>query len=214
MFGGGGFGFSPTMIWGGLLRLEVVQKELELVADQKEKLKEIAEKAAAKARDNFAAMGKLRDASEEERKAKFTEMGNAMRAQAEQTKKDIEEVLLPHQLERLKQIALQVRGLAALDDKEVQDALRITEEQKEKMKSLREGMFEKLRGSMRRAEDEGERKAQREKFEAARKEVEAKILDVLTPEQKEKFDKMKGAKVDIDMSQLMPRGPGRGAPQR
>jgi Spy/CpxP family protein refolding chaperone len=209
MFGGGGFGFSPAMMWGRLLTLEAVQKELELVPEQKEKLKNLAEKAAAKARENFAAMGKLRDLSEEERKTKFTEFGNTMRAQAEQTKKDIEEVLLPHQVERVKQIVLQVRGLGALEDKEVQDALGITEQQKEKMKSLGESMAEKFRG-MGRGGDENERKARREKMESARKELEAQILDILTPEQKEKFNKMKGAKVDIDMSQLMPRRPGRG----
>jgi len=213
MFGGGGFMFSPAMMWGRLLTLEAVQKELELVPEQKEKLKEVGEKAAAKARENFAAMGKLRDLSEEERKTKFTEMNNTMRAQAEQTKKDIEEILLPHQVERLKQITLQIRGLGALQDKEVQDALGITEEQKEKMKSVGESMMEKLRG-MGRGGDENERKARREKMESARKEVEAKILDILTTDQKEKFEKMKGAKLDIDMSQLMPRRPGRGPEQK
>ncbi len=212
MFGGGAFGFSPAMMWGRLLTLEAVQKELELVSEQKEKLKDVAEKAGAKARESFAAMGKLRDASEEERKAKFEEMGNTMRAQAEQTKKQIEEILLPHQVERLKQITLQIRGLGALEDKEVQDALGITEQQKEKMKSLGESAIEKFRGMMGRGGDENERKARREKMESARKELEGQILDILTPEQKEKFDKMKGAKIDIDMSQLMPRRPGRGGP--
>jgi len=212
MLGAGGPVFSPSMLWGRLLPLEKVQKELELVPEQKEKLKEIADKAAAKMRENRQAMMKLRDASEEDRRAKFTEMGNAMRAQAEQAKKDIEEVLLPHQIERLKQIAVQVRGLAALDDKEVQDALGITEEQKGKMKPVRDEMMEKFRGSMGRGGDESERKARRDKMEAARKEVEGKILEILTPEQKEKFEKMKGAKLDINFTDLMRRGPGRDNP--
>lgn len=214
MGGMGGFGASPAMMWGQLLRVEKVQKELELVSEQKEKLKEIAEKAAARMRDSGAVFSKLRDASEEERKAAMTEFGNKARAQAEQLKKDLEEVLLPHQLDRLKQIALQVRGLGALADKEVQDTLGITEQQKEKMKAIGESMMEKFRGTMGRPADENERQARREKMQEARKEYEAKTLDVLTAEQKEKFEKLKGPKFDLDMSELMPRGFGRGNPER
>jgi len=214
MGGMGGFGASPAMMWGQLLRVEKVQKELELVSEQKDKLKEIAEKAAARMRDSGAVFSKLRDASEEERKAAITEYGNKARAQAEQLKKDLEEVLLPHQIERLKQIALQIQGLRALQDKEVQDTLGITEEQKEKMKSLNDGMMEKFRGMMGRRGDESERQAQREKMQELRKEYESKTLDVLTADQKEKFEKMKGPKFDLDMSELMPRGFGRGNPER
>ena len=40
----------------------------------------------------------------------------------------------------------------------------------------------------------------RPKMEEARKEAMAKALEILTPEQKAKLEKMKGAKIDIDLS--------------
>jgi hypothetical protein len=181
---------------------------LELVPEQVDKLKEISEKASAKMREGFAAMRGLRDASPEEREAKMKEFTNKAKAQAEELRKEIEGVLLPHQVERLKQIALQVRGVRALEDTEVQTALKFSDEQKNQLKSVRESMIEKFRGMGRPASDE-ERKAQREKMQAAGKELEEKVLGVLTPEQKESFEKMKGTKLDIDMSKLFPRGPGR-----
>ncbi len=211
MGGMGGFGSAADM-WGPLLRSEQVRKELELVPEQLDKLKEIGEKASARMRDGFAAMRGLRDASPEERKAKMTEFGNKARAQAEELRKESEGVLLPHQAERLKQVALQVRGVRALEDKEVQTSLSLTDEQKNQLKSLRESMIAKFRG-MGRPESDEERKAQREKMQAAGKELEEKVLGILTPEQKEKFEKMKGAKLDLDMSQLFPRGPSRNNPE-
>jgi Spy/CpxP family protein refolding chaperone len=205
MPGMGMMGGSPAQMWGFLLQSEQVQKELELVDDQKTKLNEIREKAMAKMREAFGDREALKNLSAEERKTRFAEAGKKLAAQAEETKKEIEGVLLAHQVERLNQIALQVRGVAAFQDKEVQEALGLSSDQLDKMKSLGEASRDKFRSAMEglRGSSDQERRA---KFQELRKQAEDEVMGVLTSEQKEKFDKMKGPKFELDFSALRPRG--------
>jgi Spy/CpxP family protein refolding chaperone len=193
---------SSAQMWGFLLQSEQVQKELELVDDQKTKLNEIRDKAMAKMREAFGDREALKNLSAEERKTRFAEAGKKLAAQAEETKKEIEGVLVPQQIGRLNQIALQVRGVAALQDKEVQQALGITSDQMDKMKSIGDASREKFRSAMEGLSGQ-ERRA---KFQELRKQVEDEVVGVLTSEQKEKFDKMKGPKFEFDFSALRPRG--------
>lgn len=206
-----GFGFGPMggpgSNWLMLLGLEKVQKELELVDDQKAKLREIGEKAAARRRDAFGGPQGFQQLSQEERRARSAEMAKKMAALNQETRKAIEEVLLPHQVERLKQISLQIQGTQALSDPEVAKELGITKEQEDKFAQIREEAMKKS-GELFAS---GQRGEMREKFEALRKETDEKLLAVLTAEQKEKFEKLKGPKFEIDMRELMGgfRGPGR-----
>ena len=126
MFGGPGGGFSLSSMYSFLLNSPTVQKDLELVDDQKAKLKELNEKSRAAMRKVFSGM---RDLSEDERREKMAEIGKKMQAQMEESKKAIEEILLPHQLERIKGIALQRVGTMALSDKQIQQDLKLSEEQ-------------------------------------------------------------------------------------
>jgi Spy/CpxP family protein refolding chaperone len=218
-FGMGGMGMmggSPAQLWGMLLRSEKVQKELELLDDQKTKLAEIGEKAAARMREAFSGMQGLGDMSAEERQAKFAEMRKTAAAQAKELQKEIEGVLLPHQIDRLKQIALQLQGVRALNDPQVQKALGLTADQVDKIRSLQQGEFEKMRSmmsGMRDLSDQERREKMQEarkQMEEARKNTEEQIMGVLTADQKAKFDKLKGPKFEVDFSSLMPRGGRRG----
>lgn len=192
--------------WANLLRSEQVRQELGIAAEQLDKLKGISQKAKERVKASFAEVQRLRDASPEKRKAEFAEWAKKARAQAEETKEEIEGVLRPPQIVRLTQIALQVRGAAALQDKQIQVELKLTDEQKKQLRSLREGPVDGFRGGVRSASDE-ERKARREKLEALRKQSEAKALGILTAEQKARFEEMKGPKSDLDILQTRPRGP-------
>jgi Spy/CpxP family protein refolding chaperone len=181
--------------------MPTVQKELELVDDQKAKLKEAGEKAQAAMRELFSGM---RDLSEEDRRAKMAEVGKKMTAQGEQMKKAIEEILLPHQLERLRGIAIQIVGVPALNDKEVQQSLKLTEEQTAKMKSIYEEAGKKMRELF--GEGRPDFRTIGPKMQEIGKETQKQLLDVLTDEQKTSFEKMKGEKLEIPASEL--RGPG------
>lgn len=205
MMGGGPGGGSIAGQYARLLSSPTVQKELELVDDQKAKIAEAGQKAQTAMRQMFSGM---RDLSEEERRAKMQEMGRKMAAQAEESRKAIEEILLPHQLERLKGIALQVAGVQALTDKEIQQDLKLTEEQIAKIKSILEEAGKKMRELFGQGE-RGERPDFRTigpKMQEIRKDTEKQLLEVLTEDQKAQLEKMKGEKVEIPATEL--RGPG------
>ncbi len=203
-------GGSPLM----LLRLEQVQKELELVDEQKQKLQTLGEETMKKMREQFAGM---RDLAEDERRAQYEKLREKMQEQTKELEKKVEGILLPHQIDRLKQIQLQIQGSRALADEKVVEALGITEEQKTKFNEIRDAMRQKMQGvgakfrelrdleeDQRRAKSEELRARMREAAEAAKE----KALSVLSDEQRQTLEKMKGEKFEIDWSQLQRRGRG------
>jgi hypothetical protein len=187
---------------GGMLiplaQNEKVQKDLEIVADQKTKL------AALNVRDIYTSLPQ--DLPPEERGAKMLEA----------VMKKLGEILLPKQLDRLKQIQLQAEGAMALSNPEVVKALKITTEQQDKMKPISEEGQTKLREARRGLRDlsEAERPAKMAEIQKMTKELGDKLLEVLTSDQRAQLDKMKGEKIDIDFSTLMGPGGrgGRGGP--
>ena len=106
--GGRGFGGSDANLQ--LLFDEEVRKELEIVDSQVEKLRELSNKVRGESQERMREMfSGFRDLSEEERREKFGEIREKMQKYAQEVEKQIGEVLLPHQMDRLKQIALQSR---------------------------------------------------------------------------------------------------------
>jgi Spy/CpxP family protein refolding chaperone len=200
MMGGGGYAM--------LLQNEKVQKDLELVDDQKDKLKKLGQETMESWRKKAGDMSGL---SNEERMKKMGEVGREMQ---EETQKKVEEILLPHQVERAKQIHLQSQlefapGMALASPELVKD-LGLTDDQQSKIKGINEEAMKAMRemwagGRPNDDEDHEKRQKARQEMETKRKENNAKLMDVLTSEQKEKLEKMKGPKFDV--SSLM-QGPG------
>ncbi len=113
------------------------------------------------------------------------------------------EILTLKQRERLKQIRLQSMGPVALADPTVIKALDLNPEQRKMVKALPA----QLRQAIREAIPRDQKSTAMERSEK-RAEVQEKIwktaLEALTPAQREKFEKMKGEKLDIDFSELWP----------
>ncbi len=165
--------------------------------DQAAKVKEFADKQ----REGF---GGLRNLSAEERQKKMEE-----RTAAEA--KAMGEILKPEQLKRLKQISLQQQGTRALSRDEVADAIKLSAEQKDKIKAIGEDTRKQmadLRGG-------GNREEARKKGEELRKAADEKINAVLTDEQKTKLKELVGEafKGEIQRPQFNGRRPRPGADQ-
>jgi Spy/CpxP family protein refolding chaperone len=196
-FGGRGMMGDPGMM---LLANEAVQKELELVGDQKDAIEKLSEDTRAQMRELFQGG---QDLSPEERREQFEKNREKMTEITKATQTKLNTILLPNQVERLKQLNLQLSGLRALDNEEVAKALNITDDQKSKLTAVREEGGEKMRELFQGGQDlsPDERREQfeknREKMTELRKEQEEKTLAVLTPEQKEQFEKMKGEKFEF-----------------
>jgi Spy/CpxP family protein refolding chaperone len=118
--------------------------------------------------------------------------------------KKVGELLTPIQVRRLKQIRLQVEGPAAINSHEVATALGLTKEQRQKLKSLQEEVVVKMREvslAMRGLTTDEKRAKMPEvldKMHDFRKETMERTLDVLTPEQRTKLEKLQGQKLDLD----------------
>jgi Spy/CpxP family protein refolding chaperone len=183
--GAGGFGGRMGMMGSArILRAEAVQKELNITADQLTKLKEVLEATRGP--------GGNRDMTEEERTKMMEEMAKRT---AEQEKK-IAEVLNEKQVARLKQIRLQATGVMAIMGEELSKELSVTAEQKEKI----QGAMREIRAATRDAGAGG--------FAQMGEKMNAKVMEILTAEQKTKYKELCGAPFDV--AQLRMGGPGGG----
>jgi Spy/CpxP family protein refolding chaperone len=185
--GPGGFGgpFGGNGLLGLAMRDEV-QQELQLVDEQQDKVRALSDDMRSKVRDEMGGMfQQLRDVSDEERRAKFDEIRKKFEAINTDMEKKLDGVLLPHQLERLKQIDLQSkirqRGASALTGGDVAEALNLSDDQREKLEKRAAEVQEELQTKIRELQAD------------ARK----KMIDVLTPEQQAQLQKMMGDQFDL-----------------
>jgi hypothetical protein len=165
----------------GLVMRDEVQQELQLVAEQLEKVQTLADEAreqiGSEMRDMFRQM---RDLDEEERRARFGEIQARMQELNGELEGKIKKVLLPHQFERLKQIEVQARiqrgGAEALTSGELAEALNLTDQQRERLEARAAEVQQELQ----------------DKIAQLQLEARNKMLDVLTAEQRAKLDSLMG----------------------
>lgn len=257
-FGGGFGGFGGTSKLA-LLRIEAVQKELELLDDQIEAIQKLQEELRPQfggrgqagrgqggrgqggrgnrrpggaqpgsdrpARPDSSQLQEQQDIffvqqrgqqgqgrpqlSDEEREARIAEFRKQQAERAKKEKEKLAEILLPHQLDRLNEIYIQVLGLRALQDEEIAKDLKITEKQQTEMRETQQKASEEIRSEMRAALQGVPREEMREKFaelrekmEASRKKSEEKVLAVLSKQQRDKFKKMQGEKFEMPENAL------------
>lgn len=172
----------------GLAMRDEVQQELQLVDEQKDKVRAITDDMRTKMRDQLRDVfnpGQNQNQSDEDRRARFAEIRTKMESLNADMEKQLEKVLLPHQLERLKQIQLQSqvqqRGASALTSGDVAKALNLSDEQREKLEKRAAEVQDDLQKQIRQLQAD------------ARK----KMLDVLTSDQRAQLDKMMGQQFDL-----------------
>jgi Spy/CpxP family protein refolding chaperone len=199
--GGRGFGGPGG---GSLAANKSVQQELKLSDDQVTKIGEALRQVREKHRDDFE---KAREGSEEDRAA-------LRKTMSEETNKELASILSADQMKRLKQIELQQRGAAGLLGEDVEKTLKLTDDQKDKIKTISEdaqkeqrSLFESARGG-----GGGGFAEMGKKIAALRKETLDKAMSVLTPEQVTAYKEMTGAPFDVKFE--FGRGRGRGQGKR
>jgi len=192
--GGPGFG-GGTM---GLLQNEQVREELGIVDDQMEEIRALGEEMRDEMRSVFQG---LRDLPEDERRAAFEGMREKMEGLRADMESKMNRVLLPHQVDRLKQINVQMdvqrRGVAgALEGGSLAEELNLTEAQMEQLREKAEKVQEDLR----------------KKIEELRAKAQDDILGVLTPEQRATYKKLVGEAFEMEFRGFRGRGGPGGGP--
>jgi hypothetical protein len=167
-----------------LLRLRPVEKELSLSDEQRKRIKELEDAAT---RPGFG--------------GPTTFIPPDPRGEVQIR---LAEILKSPQMKRLKEIVLQTQGAHALKLFEVIEKLEITEEQQEKLGELynqfgeQQGkiMQEHMSGALPENRQEKRAKAQGE-VQMLQQKLTEHAIGVLTPEQRRKFEKMRGKAVDL-----------------
>jgi Spy/CpxP family protein refolding chaperone len=192
---GGGFGMGG----GNLLTNKSVQQELKLTDEQTKKITTVVDEVRKKHQDDFAA---LRDLDQAERREKGAAL---MQKVSEETKKGLSGILQPEQEKRFKQIELQVQGSRAFTESEVQKALKLTDDQQEKIKTINEDAAKEMR-EMFQGGGRGNFQEAQKKMAELRKETLNKIQEVLNSDQKTQWKEMTGTPFEIKFD----RPPGAG----
>ncbi len=182
--GGGGEGRGQDML--GLLRMESIQGEIELVDDQREEIEALQEELWNEMRER---MSSVRDLEPEERRIRFAELRTEMEAQREQYQERIEAVLLPQQLKRLKELQVQSAtrrsgqgSLGILQNEAILEELGIDAEKRKELEAKAEEVLAKLQTQIRKMKADAEEE----------------ILSVLSSEQRKKFREKVGESFEFD----------------
>jgi Spy/CpxP family protein refolding chaperone len=183
-----------------LLQNEGVHKELKLSEEQLTKVKEVIHQVRQKHKEELEKQSQL---SPEERKEKAQVVLEAI---SQETLKSLTDTLKPEQIRRLKQIHLQLKGIQAFFEADVGKALKLTDEQRDKLKTIEEDAREEFRKA---TTGPGKANFQEalKKAVALRKEALDKAIAVLTPEQKKTWKDLAGAPYEIKFDASFLRRP-------
>jgi hypothetical protein len=144
----------------------------------------------------------LREAPANEREKKMAQIAEIAKKVSDKYRPKLNELLDKTQKTRLHEIAIQVAGAGALQDAGVVKKLGLTQEQRDKLASIRKDFAARQREIFAGEGDQAERFAKMGKL---REEQTAKATEVLTKDQQEQFMKMKGKSFDV--AQLRQRRP-------
>ena len=193
---GGGRGMG--MFGGGSARLvnsKAVQKELKVNEEQAAKLKELAARQQEKMRSLFQGGNVDRE-----------KIGEVMAEQAKEAEKEIAAILKEDQVKRLKQIEVQVAGSFAFGIPRVKEALKISDEQAEKIQDIGRSSFKErqelneefgIKGFGGRPDDPDKAKEYDKKLAAITKDVMDKIMGTMSDDQKKAYKELTGEAVDV-----------------
>ena len=210
--GRGGFGFGGQS--RGIVSLasnEAVQKDLGLSGDVVSKLNTLNDDyRAARTKEyetagiDFQSFGNL---SDDERRKVTAKMNDVNTKLNEESTPKLKELLSADQVKRLKQIRVQEQGGESLTDPDVAAELALTDDQKKKVAEVQADYSRKQRELFGRGGGGGdfqERIAKGRELALAR---DKQAVEVLTAEQKTKYEALKGSPFDV--SQLGFGGRGR-----
>lgn len=141
---------------------------------------------------------------------------------ARQAEKGIGKILTKQQAVRLRQIALQMRGIRALYDADVMRALKLTIQQRDEIKAVEDQMSKEMRqfqanqdknkdNKTKLTEEQQKRRQEqmREKGQELRKAADTKIMDILTPKQQTIWQDMTGEPFASNLARNRGSGGGR-----
>jgi len=188
-----------------LLQNASVQKELHLSEEQIQRIKEVAPEVRQKEQGELAKLrehkGSAKEPSLEEVRDKVMEL---MKQASEDTLRGVSDVLKPEQMRRLKQIKLQQESLAAFSDPDVIKSLKLTDRQKESIRSVAEELAKNANDAFKKG-SQSSFPAALKRVAVLRRESLEKGLAVLTPEQRKIWKELAGEPFEVKIEEPLIR---------
>ncbi len=183
--GGGGFGGGVA----GFLMAPNVQKDLKLTDEQVKKVQETLRDIRERHQSEYSA---LRDASSDVRQTKMATLNETV---SDEVKKALS--FTAEQSKRYDQISLQARGLQAFASASVDERLKLTSDQKSKIREIVEATRSSFAGAANKDASEQVRTEARNKRTATQKENMTKVQALLTDDQKNAWKELTGEPIVI-----------------
>ncbi len=183
--GGGGFGGGVA----GFLMAPNVQKDLKLTDEQVKKVQETLRDIRERHQSEYSA---LRDASSDVRQTKMATLNETV---SDEVKKALS--FTAEQSKRYDQISLQARGLQAFASASVDERLKLTSDQKSKIREMVDATRSSFAGAVNKDASEQERTEARNKRAATQKVNMTKVQALLTDDQKNAWKELTGEPIQI-----------------
>jgi hypothetical protein len=176
-----------------LATLPNVQSELSLTEAQKKIASEASRKLIEERRQLFEEVRQDLDAM-------LTKMESLAATAAAQLTSQLSE----DQKKRLTEIFVQANGASAVYDVEVAEQLNLSNEAKQQLTEVRRENIQSYRDAIQQSRDASDAE-RRETFQTVRRQTDERVLAVLSAEQRDQLEKLKGQPIELDLSEILPR---------
>lgn len=198
--GGGGFATTPFGRVGlsrlSLIRAEQVQKELKVSEEQTEEITKLIASHREKSRSGLN-LQEIRKLSQEDRQKAFADQAKKRGKVTADSEKELGKILDDGQAERLSQIVYQQSGTQALNMKEVQKKLKMSDEQVRKLADVNKQQAANRAELIKNARENGQLQTLRDAVAELTKKRDKALMGVLTEEQQKAFEELKGKPFEL-----------------
>jgi hypothetical protein len=180
--------WESTATFGGLkgfLYVPGVKEELELTPAQVRRIEQAVDRVSMSHGQDYSRIAALKDNPAAQR-ARLQELYKRLAAE---TMRAVGGIVSAEQMKRLREVGIQVTGIEALANADVQKKLALSDEQKARVVELRDDYLEKRRPLFEKSRVLPE---DREKIKELHREATAKGLSLLTDEQQKTWKELTG----------------------
>jgi hypothetical protein len=183
------------------IQSDQLKTELKITAEQSAKLKEVENDLRTKiSAKNASANLKGLDAKAKEEKLK--KIGQELETETKASREKISTILKPDQLKRMKEVFLQVFKFGPLNYQDFQTELKLTDEQKKQLDTIKETMLTEMRAGWEIPSDDPTKQSEtltknKKRLQTISQGSSEKAMAVLTAEQKTTLTKLEGAKFNF-----------------
>lgn len=190
-----------------LLQNPQVKKELDITQEQSAKLQQIRSKQKEESHQTFSNLdfGHL---NADQREQKLSEMSEQLQKKAQATQKEVTSIFKPEQLQRFKEITLQLYGWGLLTSNQFINELQITPQQQQQLAALHKQMLRQASidwptpANNTPEAQQVAREAYRQKMDLITRQSNQQALVILTPEQQKTLETLKGKKFELDPARI------------